>query len=185
MLEQEFKDLIKEFGEDVTFNKENRKMIVSTKTVNEDFDDREIHTDLPVSRGDMFTYNNTYWLVISEVAAKRTYEYKAIIRPCNQSIGVVVTEEKVVGTDSLGRPIYDTVETTIDIPAYVDWKRLSIEGDQIRLSDMDIDIVVQDNETTSTIAVNDEFDLIDKRYSIQNVNKFKQGLLILRANVSA
>ena len=185
MLEQEFANLINEFGEDVTFNEETRKMIVSTKTVNEDFDDREIHTDLPISRGEMLTYNNIYWLVISEVAAKRSYEYKAIIRPCKQSIGVITTNEKMVGTDSLGRPIYDTVETTNDIPAYVDWKRLSIEGDQIRLSDMDIDIVVQDNETTSTIAINDEFDLIDKRYTIQNVNKFKQGLLVLRAKIAA
>ncbi|MGR9049240.1 hypothetical protein ACQ4XT_11475 [Halobacillus faecis] len=186
MFETEFSEFVNEFGVSVHINEESRKVIISSKTVNEDFDDREIHTDFNIKRGDIVQFDNGDWIVISEVAAKRSFEYKAIIRPCNQAIGVVTTEQVFTGEyDPMNRPIYDTVETTTNVPAFVDWQRLSIEGTQIRLSDTDIDIVVQDNETTSTIVVNDEFDLIDKRYAVQNINKFKQGLLILRASVTS
>ncbi|WP_188206963.1 hypothetical protein [Alkalibacillus aidingensis] len=82
----------------------------------------------------------------------------------------------------MGRPIYDGVETYHDVPCYIDWQRLSIEGTQIVVSDQEIDIVVQANEETQTIEINDKFDLVDKRYEVQNINKFKSGLLILRAD---
>ncbi|UOR12193.1 hypothetical protein [Halobacillus amylolyticus] len=190
MLEQAFTDLLNEFGKDITLNEETetRKAVISSKNVNEDFDDRLIHTDFPIDRGDMIKWNNSDWIVISQVAAKRDFEYKGLIRKANWTIELVVQEGKkeIVGYDALGRPIYETTDPIVeDYPVIVEWETFNIEGTQIRISDSEISIIAVNNEITQKVALADTYTIANKTYTIDNINQLKKGLLVFKASVGA
>ncbi|WP_054751287.1 hypothetical protein [Piscibacillus salipiscarius] len=99
MLTETFNHLLNEYGKDVYLNDEttSRKALINSTSVTssykENFDDHIIHTNFPIQRGDTITINNEIFIVVSDVQLKSDYEYKATIRPCDQTIEVIVIEQ--------------------------------------------------------------------------------------------
>ncbi|WP_188206962.1 hypothetical protein [Alkalibacillus aidingensis] len=83
MLAETFNHTIKEYGKDIYLNDESepRKVLLSKNNRNKDFDEYIIHTNFSIQRGDMITWENEKFIIISDVQLKSNYEYKATIRP--------------------------------------------------------------------------------------------------------
>ncbi|MFS0672054.1 hypothetical protein [Ornithinibacillus sp. 179-J 7C1 HS] len=194
MLEGEFTNLINEFGVDVYLNleTETRKVIVTSLTKTPDlydFDDKKIHTDFPIKRGDTIKIDDTLFIVFSDVQLKRGYEYQSIIRPATNVIPIVIQEEvmEIVDVDPLGRPIYEVVSPEIreDFPCIVFQDKISIDGSQIRVTQQEIQVVMGDNEYTQAIVQNDEFTFFDNYYRVIGVDMFQKGLRIFQMERTA
>ncbi|WP_340002060.1 hypothetical protein [Oceanobacillus sp. FSL K6-0127] len=83
--------LINEFGVPIYINEETetRKAIISNQKVSDslpNFDDKIIHTNFKIKRGDVIVYDDVKYLVISDIQSKRSYEYKATMRPMTNTL---------------------------------------------------------------------------------------------------
>lgn len=189
MLEQDFKILMDNLGIPIYLNDEPspRTAIISTRTVNTNsYDDRNIHTDFPIKRGDMIKFNEIDYIVFSDVQGKRAFEYKAIIRPTTNTIPIVVQEEEreIIDWDDFMRPIYGDIiqeEVIEDVPCIIEQETFSISGSQIVIAKSEISIIMGDNHKSKKISVNDEHILFNNTFKVTNVNLFKQGLRIFTA----
>lgn len=190
MLEQEFTNLINEFGQDIRLNleTETRKAIISSLPKSPDlydFDDKKIHTTFPIKRGDTIKLDDTLFIVFSDIQLKRNFEYKSIIRPATNVIPIVVQEEiiEVTETDRFGNPItWEVVQEEIveEFPCIVFQDKISIDGSQIRITQQEIQVVMGDNEYTQAIVQGDEFTFFDANYSVIGVDMFQKGLRIFQ-----
>src|SRR4051794_34916047 len=98
MFQNEFNMMINQFGVPVILNLETvpRKAIISSITKSPDlydFDDKRLHTNFLVKRGDTIKVNDTIFLVFSDVQLKSGYKYESIIRPATNTIPFIVQEE--------------------------------------------------------------------------------------------
>jgi len=72
-------------------------------------------TEDNINAGDFFNWRNNNWLIITKQYKTIETCDKFIISICNNTISFPSTITKTkVGTDSLGRPIYESVEGTLD-----------------------------------------------------------------------
>lgn len=76
----DFSTLLMLAGEDVRVNGEEKRVIITNETINENYDDRKIHAIFPLNRGDVVEWEGKKFLVISEQNASRYGKYKAIMR---------------------------------------------------------------------------------------------------------
>lgn len=189
MLQNDFKFLIDQFGQSVTLNDETgkRKAIVSNETVNDSmpsFDDKKISCLFPIKRGDVIEYENVLYLIISDVQAKRSFEYKAVMRPMTNTFKFTYwTEGEIDYYDRLGNPVYvegkEPEEVTEDYPCIAQQDGSpTIEGSQIRYIDERIIVTMPDNYATQQIEINSEHQMINYTYNIVNVNLLQKGLRI-------
>jgi hypothetical protein len=174
--------LFESAGESVLINNIKTTAILTHPPISE-YEQRYIHTLSPAIRGDLVTYSNETYLIISENVTKRGNKYKALIRHCNDKVQVIGDSQQVfVGNDSYGRPVYKTVEgDPILIPAIVDTKSFSVNlNAQFVVPNNQIVVIVQDNATTkSKLTVNGTFPLIEGTWKILNRDLSKKGLVIM------
>ncbi|MEK6990483.1 Ig-like domain-containing protein [Paenibacillus sp. FSL K6-1566] len=76
----DFAFLLDQMGKEVTINNNPVRVLVTNKSLNENYDDRKITSMSPFNRGDIVVYNGKKYLIVSEINDKRYNKYKAIIR---------------------------------------------------------------------------------------------------------
>lgn len=188
MLSNDFNYMINQFGVDVILNDESktRKALLSSRGLRDlevNFDDRVIHTNFKIKRGDTITYNDVIYLVYSDVQAKRGHEYKAVIRPMtNRFTFTYTTEGYFEETDRMGNPIWiiPPEEVTEDLPciAYQEGSP-TIVGSWIRLPEERVKVILPDNYITQQIKRNTDHQLYNRYYKIVDINLLQSGLRIL------
>ncbi|MFB4473331.1 hypothetical protein ACDI16_10320 [Oceanobacillus caeni] len=190
MLEEEFTDLINEFGVPIKLNLEatTRKAIITSLTKTPDlydFDDKKIHADFKIKRGDTIKIDDTLFIVFSDIQLKRGHEYQSIIRPATNVIPIVVQEEVIEVTewDRRGNPItWEVIQEEVveDFPCIVFQEKISISGSQIRITQQEIQVVMGDNKYTKEIAQGDVFTFFGDSFSVIGVDMFQKGLRIFQ-----
>jgi hypothetical protein len=133
-------------------------------------------------RGDYFTINGSYYLVIGDVVAQRGFKYKALVEYCNYIIEPTTTVKIKVGTDALGRPIYKE-KTVVDRsePAVIRYKEMTVDEDSIVTATKTLVINVQDNtKNRESFLVNETISLYGRSYKVINAEIVKVGLIELK-----
>ena len=154
--------LLQEKGEDILFNGENKKAIISDATDNINFyDDKYIRTGFEIKTGDTIGYQNSIWLVISEVDKNRL-SYKARIRKSNYKIKIVID-----GVVCEFISIIEGVNLGIDVGKF-----MSLEDGEIR-------VTVPVDDISNNIDTNMRFIKMEKAWKVVGVDKSKVGLNIL------
>ncbi|MCM2603736.1 hypothetical protein NDQ57_03340 [Rossellomorea marisflavi] len=174
-------------GESVSVNDEDKRAIVSRSPL-KDSEHRYIHTIDIINRGDVVKYADEPYLIVSETVSKRGGKYKALMRHCNFSLKIPGGTEKVLLVDANGKPILDgrgrPQYTTIDLPpidvhAIVDNKSFSLEGNQIRVENNQIILMVQDNPTNRELLVTDHTFQFEGTYKVVHKDFTQKGLMII------
>lgn len=186
MLEQEFSQLIHEFGVPVYVNREavTRHAIIKNQKVNEtlpNFDDKTIHTNWKLERGMTIVFEGTEYLIISDVQSKRTYEYKAVMRPMTNTIEYPYLTDGVYEYDRLGNKVWIEEPTVIDveIPCIaIQDNTPSLTSGQIVLLDNRIQVIVPDDTYTEQLAINDNCDVAGLYYEVNNISLLQKGLRV-------
>lgn len=186
--------LVDSMGDSVLINDTEYKVLITHSNVSKQ-EERYIHTLEQIKQGDIITYDNEKYLIVSECVTKRANKYKALMRHCNYSIEIPGATEEVMMTDDDGNPIYDrygdeifiTVETDpISIYTIVDNKSFAISGNQLLLvADNQIIVTVQDNQTNrDKLQVNSTFNVMDNEWKVRNIDKTQKGLLIITCEIN-
>lgn len=184
---KDFQFMLDNAAYDILINENVSKGLITSPSLNRivDFDDRYISTLDILKRGDLITYKDKPYLIISEIESMRQINYKAIMRHCNYHITIPGGTELVdTGyTDIVGNPIYEEVEIDpIDLPIIIDNRKFSVTGDQaINVPENQIIIMLQVNDETEEYNVGDSFNVIDQEWNIIDVDKTKVGLYIWTA----
>jgi len=152
-------------------------------------DERYIHTLEPITLGDLITYHNEKYLVLTETTTKRYGKFKAVMRHCNFIVelqGEVTSDymrddEGNIIRDGDGRPIIiEIVGDPYFIPVIVDSKSFAVSGSQLLVADNEIIVTLQDNELTrGKFDTNTQFNLMDYNWKVTNIDKTRKGLLVL------
>lgn len=131
---------------------------------------------------------NEFYLTISEID-QRSNHVKARLRRCNRTIVKEKPGEPVIiGFDEDGRPIVSTGDPTFIIqPAIIENTVLDIETSyQIVVPNDEVIAVVQENEETlEEFQEGIIFSVLDKSYQIYGIDRFKPGLLYIKAKWTA
>ncbi|MCC3645843.1 hypothetical protein JGK52_03975 [Cytobacillus oceanisediminis] len=181
--------LFNEAGQKVLINDvESIALLTNANFLNEN-DERYIHTLDKIKLGDMITYQNEKYLVITEIINKKYGKFKAIIRHCNHYILVAGEIEQVlIGHDPMtGRPIYeDRQGDPHPVPSIIDNKSFSVGGTtQFQVPDNQIIVVLQDNELNrDKLQVNNTF-TFEGVYKVIHTDFTKKGLMILTCEMGA
>lgn len=87
---KDFQFLLDNAAYNIFINEESAKALITTPTLNRvvDYDDRYISTLNTIKRGDVITFNDKAFLIISEIESKQHINYKAIMRHCNYNISI-------------------------------------------------------------------------------------------------
>lgn len=155
--------LLLEKGEDILYNGESKKALVSDARDKISFyDDKFIRTDFEIKTGDLIDYQDSKWIVISEVDKNRL-SYKARIRKSNYKIKIVVNEE-----------LYE-------FDSIISSKSLSISTDKyMSFEDGSIDVVIAYNNISRQIDVEMRFIKMQSAWKIVGVDKSKLGIITLQ-----
>jgi hypothetical protein len=137
-----------------------------------------------IERGLTVKWNNENWMIMSKPDDNKIYR-KAVIKLCNSNFPLPGTETKTkIGTDSSGRPVYDTVlspptllpcivESTIYLPN--DSQTIQLPNGKI--------LVTIPHTVNDAIAENKEFEMYGERYKIVGIDRSQSvdgvGLMIL------
>lgn len=174
--------IFEQLGKDVFINQIERRAIISNSSISE-YEDKIISTLDKISRGDLINYNDENYLIITESNVKRYDKYKALMRHCNYQIETTTADQQIlIGYDDMGRPVYETIPgETVYIDSIVDNKSFSVDMNQaINLPNNQILVTMQDNSQNKELfTVNGTFSLMEKAWTILDVDLVKKGLMIL------
>ncbi|GAA0432567.1 hypothetical protein GCM10008983_06440 [Lentibacillus halophilus] len=186
MLEESFAQLLNQFAVPVKLNDETntRKAIISSQNVSDsipNFDDKTIHSNFKIQRGDIIHFNNVKYLIITDVQAKRTYEYKATMRPMTNTFEFTYTTEGEYHYDRLGNKVWDVEPKEVTEPvsciAHQEGSP-TIEGSQIRLPEERIEVIMPDDNASSQIKMDSKHTIKNSNYKVVNINLLQSGLRI-------
>lgn len=182
----DFQFLLDQMGQDVLLNGVNGRVLITNTNLNKKYDDKNITSTIEIKRGDLIDYNDSNWLIVSEVNGQRYSKYKGIMRKCNFLLHVQTGEQQgeIIGYDGLGRPVYgDPTPIYTDSHAIVDNIVLTnVTGEAINILEGKITVTVQDNVDTQTYAINQTFTLAGINWTIAGINKIKVGLIELECS---
>ncbi|MCM3719183.1 Ig domain-containing protein [Fictibacillus phosphorivorans] len=177
--------IVDNFGHEVSVNNTPVLAIITNNVVSE-YEDRFISSIQPIERGDLVKDGTFNYLVITESVSKRYSKFKAIMRHCNYEIEIKNYIKKLIGYNDFGAPVYENqyVDSTY-IHAIIDNKSFSVYESSIRLPDNQILVTLQENEyNKGKFTINDDFNVMDKSWSIINVDLTKKGLMILTCEIA-
>ncbi|MBS3679935.1 hypothetical protein KGF86_06900 [Ornithinibacillus massiliensis] len=189
MLQHDFNFMINEFGVPVKLNDETntRKVLLSSRGISKietNFDDRIIHTNFPIKRGDTMKYNDVIYLVYSDVQAKKGFEYQSLIRPMTNTFTFTYLTEGVIDHyDELDNPVYvpghEPREVIEKLPciAYQEGNPTLSSG-KIILPETRIKVIMPDNNMTEQIKMNTTHTVINHTYNIVDINLLQKGIRI-------
>lgn len=84
--------VLREMGKAVKINGTCARALMNNSKINLHTDYRHMISIDKVQRGDLITWDNESWLVLSEVAQKRYTYYRSEIRKCNFTVNFVIDE---------------------------------------------------------------------------------------------
>ncbi|WP_010651169.1 hypothetical protein [Oceanobacillus massiliensis] len=187
MFTEDFNQLIQEFGVPIRLNIETvtRKAILTNSKVSDslpNFDDKSIHTNFKIKRGDVIAYEGVKYLIITDIQSKRSYEYKATIRPMTNTFTYTYYSDGYYEeVDRHGSPIWiiEPGELTEELPcvAFQEGSPTLTSG-QIVMPETRIKIIMPDNEVTALIAMTSEHSIINHNYRVVDINLLQSGLRI-------
>lgn len=186
MLEKEFDILFEQFGVPVFVSKEDvtRKAIIKHQKVNEsmpNFDDKTIHTNWKLERGMTIVYEDTEYLIISDVQSKRAYEYKAVMRPMTNTLEYSYLTDGVFEYDRFGNKIWieEPTEVIVELPCIAYQPSTpGLNFGQITTLDNNIQVIVPDDPITDQLEINDECYVAGVYYMIHDVSTLQDGLRV-------
>ncbi|MGG6440500.1 Ig domain-containing protein [Saccharococcus caldoxylosilyticus] len=181
----DFQFLIDSIGETVTIDNVEQKAIVNNAKIG-DYEDKYIYTLDSIQRGNLIVYNGKNYLIVSDVTEGKVYN-KALMRHCNYTIQIPITEQRIIGYTPFGEEIYETIVIReIFIPAIIDKYAFKVDNPApIRVPDKQIIVTVQDNETNkSKFTVNTTFEVMEQTWKVIDVDMTRNGLLILTCELS-
>ncbi|MHA6251961.1 hypothetical protein [Oceanobacillus sp. CAU 1775] len=186
MIEESFIEMIEEFGTSMYLNAETtpRKVLLSSRGISKmevNFDDRVAHTDFPIKRGDIFTYDDIKYLVYSDVKNKRGHEYQSLIRPMENIITSTYMTEGVYEYDRLGNKVWieEPTEVTVEVPCIAYQNTTALSTNQIVTLQDELTVIVQDNEATQSIEMMSEHQILNNRYKVEGIDLLQSGIRII------
>ncbi|WP_031408034.1 hypothetical protein [Geobacillus vulcani] len=181
----DFQFLLDSVGETVIIDNVSKKCIVNNAEIG-DYEEKYIYTLDSIQRGNLIVYNGKNYLIVSDITEGKMYK-KALMRKTNETIHIEQTEQRLIGYNDFGEPIYETiVVASIDVPIIVDKYTFKIDDfAPIRVPENQIIVTMQNNETNkSKFTVNTTFEVMDKTWKVINVDLTRTGLLILTCELS-
>ncbi|WP_339171193.1 Ig domain-containing protein [Anoxybacillus sp. FSL W8-1294] len=181
----DFQFLLDTVGETVNIDNVSKKCIVQNEKVG-DYEDIYIYTLSNIQRGNLILHNGKNYLIVSDVTEGKQYK-KALMRKCTHTIRVMVQEGQqiLIGTTPWGEEQYKTTDPVYeDFSCIVEQQKVVIDGGQIRTSDSEILVTLQDNKFTRKIKLNDIYEVAGARYKVTHINYTKSGLIILRCETA-
>ncbi|WP_394175581.1 hypothetical protein [Guptibacillus hwajinpoensis] len=181
----DFQHLLSCFGKDIQINTVHSKAILKFEKVNENYDDITITTDQPLLQGDTIIYEETRYIIVSQVSSERYGKYKGMARPCNFNISIYTHVARVkIGVDGLGRPVYEDTPQYEEYPAIItskvaDWST----GGQINLPQGEVEVTIKDTQSAN-LNEGDTFTSMGKTWNINYIDRSKVGLLVMRCKNS-
>ncbi len=180
--------LIDTIGDTLKINDNDSKALITHSNVTKQ-EERYIHTIVAIKQGDLITYENERYLVVTETVTKRANKYKALIRHCNYSLEYPGESRQELLLDKNGKPMYDrygdeiyvTVEgKPITVDTIIENSSFAINGVQLMVSINQIIVTVQNNKDNSDkLKVNSTFNVMENKWKVLNVDKSQKGLLII------
>lgn len=161
--------LLQEIGHNCKVNNIPASVIVNNASMERNFDDKKIITNIELKRGYYVNYNNLFFIVLNEVNDKRylTY-YKGIIRRCNFDIKFIIDDK-----------LYQ-------FPSIIEGDKFYIGGDNVLpLSADTIQVILPLTEVTKQLKKLDAFIKWGKKWEIQGIDYTKEGLAILHCKITA
>lgn len=163
----DFNYLLDSIGQDVLLNDSAIRALITNRDIGTvvDFDDKNISTLEPIKRGDMVTWNDKKYLIITETEQKRYTKYKAIMRHCNYSIKFVIDGE-----------LYE-------FDAIIESESLYITNGVISFPMGKIVVTLQENEDTLKLELGKRFIKMGFPWQITGIDRSKKGLVILKCDI--
>lgn len=141
----------------------NSKGLTRNTSINEYTDLRTISSTAELKCGDLITWDDEQWLIISEIGQKRFNHYKGIIQKCNYSF-------KMIFTDGMVR----------EYPCIIDSKVFDVETNKfISTPTGKIVVLLQDNADSRMIGIDKRFISMDKAFKVVGDDRTQKGLLKL------
>ena len=165
-IEDDFAYLQSLAGDDILINgKGFYKAIInylkSSKERTEDI--RTIASTTELKRGDIITWDNEQWLIISEIGHKRFCYYKGIIQKVNYNI-------KFIFEDGIIR----------EYPSIIESKIFDVESNQFfSLPTGKIIVLLQDNAESRMINIDNRFIKMNKAFKVVGDDRTDKGLIKL------
>jgi len=141
------------------------------------------HSLTKFNRGDILLIDDYNYMITSDVIEPRVFKYKGVAEYCNYEHRVIVIERVVVGTDNLGRPIYEDRPVLKRIEyGVLRFKEVSFTtGDAINVIRPQYILEMRDTtDNRDLFKVNFKLTIGNRDYSIYHVNSEKRGILELR-----
>lgn len=154
--------LLQEKGEDVVFQGVKKKALISNAKDKINFyDDKFVRVDFEIKTGDIIEYQNSKWLIISEVHRNKA-SYKARMRRSNYKIKIVVNE------------VVCEFDTIIE--------GMSFGIEQGRLMDFEggkIEVMISESVASNNISTGTRFIKMGRPWKVAGIDKTRVGMLIL------
>lgn len=174
--------VVNQHGKDVLINNTITKAMISYQKESIDHSDLKLITLIPIKTGDVVEYQGNKFLVISEISSQK-YDayYVGIIRKCNVQAQYKTVEKVLIGTDPIGRPIYQEIETLHDIPAIADNinRTYNVDYGAINVVDNKIMLIIPDIEEYASITENAQLVVEGRNYTVILEDVTRKGLKIL------
>jgi hypothetical protein len=154
--------LITVMGQDVLINNQPARVLITNRTLNQNYNDKNISSLSPLKRGDLILYEGKQYLIISE-ESKRYSRWKGIMRLLPFSIKFNHNCNFI------------NVDCFIDSPAFG-----VIDGKYLSTATGEINVHMQDNEYTQQIKINDRFMKYGQAFKVTGIDRMTQpGIIIL------
>ncbi|SFM46930.1 hypothetical protein [Salibacterium qingdaonense] len=180
-IQKDYNKMLSYFGEDVQQDGDTLHAIITqySRSPNREYDEYMISSSQKISRGDLITYHESNWLVVSEIKYNG-YEYVGFIRHCNYTNEIKVGETReVTGTDSMGRPIFETTPEYAEVKGIIESNSFSIDQTSgLKIPANESVLTVQDNEETRKVELGTNIDVFGRMMQIYGTNRTKIGLLV-------
>ena len=162
-IEDDFAYLQNLAGDDILINGVGAKALINYTKTNRDADIRTISSMTELKRGDIITWDNEQWLIISEIGHKRFCYYKGIIQKVNYNI-------KFIFEDGIIR----------EYPAIIESKIFDVESNQfINIPTGKIIVLLQDNAESRMINIDNRFIKMNKAFKVVGDDRTDKGLIKL------
>jgi hypothetical protein len=160
-LKYQFETTLKKQGIDIKINNQNAKVIM--KSVDNEYDDKEIFTDFDVKQGMYVYYNNQWFMVTSQVNDKRQQVFnKARIRRCDHTINFII-DDKLYG--------FPVVFTTSEM-AMKDGQLWITRGDFLKIQ-------IPATNISKKIQLNEGVYKFDSKWEIWGKNESRKDIIEL------
>ena len=160
-VQHQFRYALKLVGEDVLVNDVPVQVLISAEKSNENYDGHIVSCLSKLATGDIIEYQDSRYLVISEVASARRGIYKALIRKLHYNIAI------------------NSNCYFVQVPCFFDSKGFDITGKYIPLPEGKMLVTIPVTKDTDRIALSNRFIKLNQAWKIVGIDKSMPGIIVL------